>query len=174
MLILSTLFAGCPLGTPNCIIKAGTNQFVNEGKNRSKNSKNVTLPFCHTIKVVMSPKGEKAPPALAATTIETQLTATKAGEARPTANTTAPKTKAVVKLSRTPERKNAKIPDIQNSCRYDNPRSTNLIRRTSNTRRSSNVFTYVMATSRNKKSSPYSKIICCAAASASGPCPDIA
>ena len=34
-----------------------------------KNPKNGITPFCQTIRVVISPNGENAPPALAATTI---------------------------------------------------------------------------------------------------------
>ena len=34
-----------------------------------KKPRNGITPFCQTIKVVMSPKGEKAPPAFAATTM---------------------------------------------------------------------------------------------------------
>ncbi len=55
------------------MIAAGTTQFTTDGTNRSKNSKNDSLPFCHTISVVMSPNGLNAPPALAATTTETQV-----------------------------------------------------------------------------------------------------
>jgi hypothetical protein len=48
---------------------AGTSQFVRDGKNNAKNSKNFNDPLCQTMSVVMSPKGLKAPPALAATTM---------------------------------------------------------------------------------------------------------
>ena len=63
-------------GIARCMSAAGTSQLTNDGKKRTKNSKNESLPLCHTIRVVMSPKGEKAPPALAATTMLMQASAT--------------------------------------------------------------------------------------------------
>ena len=97
------------------MITAGTNQLTNEGMNNGKNCKNSTLPFCQTISVVISPKGEKAPPALAAITtlihaIEINLTSLP-----PTAITTAPINRAVVKLSAIGEIRNAKTPVTQNT-----------------------------------------------------------
>ena len=61
------------------------------------------VPFCHTIKVVMSPNGLNAPPAFAATTMLMQESATKRGASRPSAIATAHMTSAVVRLSATGE-----------------------------------------------------------------------
>ena len=99
------------------MMTAGTSQFTSEGTNSAKNSKNVTLSFCQTIRVVMSPKGENAPPAFAATTMLMKAMAMNFGDSLPIARTTAPMTKAVVKLSRMPERKNANVPVSQNRLR---------------------------------------------------------
>ncbi len=55
----------------------------------------------------MSPKGENAPPALAATTMLMQEMTMNLGDFAPMASTTAPMISAVVRLSRTLERKNA-------------------------------------------------------------------
>jgi hypothetical protein len=65
----------------------------------------------------MSPNGLNAPPALAATTIFMQDSATKRGAPAPTAMTTAHMTRLVVRLSATGEMKNASAPVIQNSIR---------------------------------------------------------
>ncbi|MNT43935.1 hypothetical protein D3C72_1804320 [compost metagenome] len=65
----------------------------------------------------MSPNGEKAPPALAATTMLMHETVTKRGLPAPTAITTAPITRAVVRLSATGLRQNARPPVTQNSVR---------------------------------------------------------
>src|SRR5699024_4361833 len=96
------------------IKKAGIKKFTAEGKNKAKNSKNFTCPACHTMSVVISPKGLKAPPALAATTMFTQLMAINLPCPSATFMTTAHMRSAVVKLSATGEIKNAKIPVIQN------------------------------------------------------------
>jgi hypothetical protein len=98
------------------MIAAGTNQLTSDGNSKAKNSKKVTLPFCHTISVVMSPKGVKAPPAFAATTTLMQARATNAGDFAPTARTTEPMTSAVVRLSSTPDRKKDSRPVSQNNC----------------------------------------------------------
>ena len=92
---------------------AGTSQFTSDGTNRSKNSKNLTTPACQTIRVVMSPNGQNAPPALAATTTLTQAGTRKRGLSRPTLTTTAPMTSAVVRLSSDEDRKNAARPVTQ-------------------------------------------------------------
>src|SRR5699024_7191062 len=97
------------------IITAGTTKLATAGKNKCKNSKNSTLPACQTIKVVMSPKGLKAPPALAATTILIQLMVIKRPCPSATFITTAHINSAVVKLSATGEIKNDKTPVIQNN-----------------------------------------------------------
>jgi len=83
----------------------------------AKNSKNSTLPACHTIKVVMSPNALHAPPALAATTRLMQAMATNFALPAPTASTTPDMINAVVRLSSTGERKNASVPVSQNSWR---------------------------------------------------------
>ena len=109
--------SGFAPGIAKCRIAAGISQLITEGTKSAKNSKKVSLPFCQTISVVMSPNGENAPPALAATTIETQPKATKRGDWEPTAMTTAPMMSAVVRLSRTAESGKAMAPVIQNNCR---------------------------------------------------------
>jgi hypothetical protein len=85
--------------------------------NSRKKVWNGMMPFCQTISVVMSPKGLKAPPALAATTILMQPSTTKRGLSAPTAITTAHISSAVVRLSATGEMKKARKPVIQNSLR---------------------------------------------------------
>ena len=64
--------------------------------------------------MVISPKGEKAPPALAATTILIRPGTIKALLPRPATITTVPRIKAVVKLSAIGERKKAITPEIKN------------------------------------------------------------
>ena len=65
----------------------------------------------------MSPKGLKAPPAFAATTMFMHAIEMNFGLADPTAITTAHNTSAVVKLSARGDIKNARTPVIQNNCR---------------------------------------------------------
>ena len=113
----SSTGAGAPEGRAKNKMTAGTSQFTTDGTNRAKKSPNASLPSCQTINVVMSPNGLKAPPALAATTVETAVMVTKRGLSRPKARTTAPITSAVVRLSSTADRKKAKIPVSQNSRR---------------------------------------------------------
>ena len=115
---------------------AGTRKFSVEGRNSAKKVQKSTTPFCQTIRVVISPKGENAPPALAATTMLIQARVTKRLLSPPTDSTTAHMSSAVVRLSSTAERKNATTPVIQNSCRKDKPRLTSSARRASNTLRS--------------------------------------
>ena len=79
-----------------------------------KKSKKETKPLCQTIKVVISPKGENAPPALAATTIFIRPGTIKALLPLPATITTVPRISAVVKLSAIGERKKAIIPEITN------------------------------------------------------------
>src|SRR5215467_10393640 len=78
---------------------AGTSQLMREGMNSAKKSANSTMPYCQTIRVVMSPKGLNAPPALAAITTLIQAAAMNRPLPVPIAMTTAPITSAVVKLS---------------------------------------------------------------------------
>ena len=68
--------------------------------------------FCQTINVVISPKGEKAPPALAATTILMQAIHIKLLFPFATAITTAHINNAVVKLSAIGDIKKESIPVI--------------------------------------------------------------
>jgi len=114
---VSVWATGVFCGIPKCMMMAGTSQFTSDGTKSAKNSRNVTLSFCQTIRVVMSPKGENAPPAFAATTMLMKPMATNFGESLPIARTTAPITRDVVRLSSTPERKNARVPVIQNRLR---------------------------------------------------------
>ena len=65
----------------------------------------------------MSPKGQKAPPALAATTKLTKPMLTNFSLSAPTAITTAPTNKAAVKLSATADKKNVITPVIKNNLR---------------------------------------------------------
>ena len=68
--------------------------------------------FCQTIKVIMSPKGEKAPPAFAATTMLIHAKQIKGLFPFATAMTTAHINNAVVRLSAIGEIKKDKIPVI--------------------------------------------------------------
>ena len=113
---VSVASSGCVLGTAKCMIAAGTRKLTAEGRNREKNSWNWTIPFCQTIRVVMSPKGLKAPPAFAATTILIQARLINFTLLPPTAMTTAHSSRAVVRLSATGEIKKARMPVIQKSC----------------------------------------------------------
>ena len=144
------------LGTVKLIMTAGTSQFTAAGMKRAKNSPNWTLPFCQTINVVMSPKGEKAPPALAATTMLTQETTTNLLLLRAMVMTTAPIRRAVVRLSHTGERKNDSVPVIQYIVFRPNPLFMSHVVRASKTFLSSSAFMYVIATRRKRKSSTYS------------------
>eukprot|EP00976_Prorocentrum_cordatum_P066328 1178270-Prorocentrum_minimum.AAC.2 len=65
-------------------MEQGTSQLTREGITRHIKSVNCSLPFCHTISVVTSPKGLKAPPALLATTMLMQQKDTYFGSAAPT------------------------------------------------------------------------------------------
>ena len=107
--------AGLPLVTANDMMVAGIIKLTTAGINNAKNSLNSRMPFCHTINVVISPKGLNAPPAFAPTTMLTQAIAIKSGRPCPTAIITAHITNAVVRLSAIGEMKNAKIPVNQNN-----------------------------------------------------------
>ena len=87
----------------------------------AKKSKKLSIPFCQTIKVVISPKGENAPPALAATTILTHPIEINLLLSFPTAKRTAHKTNAVVRLSAMGDKKKAITPVITNNCLYVKP-----------------------------------------------------
>ena len=86
--------------------------------------------------VVISPNGLNAPPALAATTTLMQATTTNFGRSRPTASATAPRMRAVVRLSAIGEMTNASPPVIQKIARRLNPRPASCERRAAKTPRS--------------------------------------
>ena len=98
------------------------------------------IPFCQTINVVMSPNGENAPPALAATTILIHATATNLVLSPPTAMATVAISNAVVRLSAIGDIKNAKTPVSQKIVRNVKPLETSQTRNISNTPRSSMVL----------------------------------
>ena len=116
--------SGFFLGNAKCISVAGTSQFATHGRNSLRNSLVSTLPSCHTISVVMSPNGENAPPALAATTMLVHAAPMNSGLPRPTATTTAPISNAVVRLSAIGEMQNARPPVAQKMARNPKPRDT--------------------------------------------------
>ena len=101
-----------------------------------KNFQKPTMPRCHTISVVMSPKGLNAPPALAATTMLMQPSEMKRALPAPTASNTAHSTSAVVRLSRNGDSTNASPPVIQNSERYPRLRRSSQQRSAAKTLRS--------------------------------------
>ena len=149
----SVTASGCSLGTENDMMTAGISQLTSDGRNNTKNPWKGMMPFCHTINVVMSPNGEKAPPALAATTILIQATITKAVFFPPTAMATVAISRAVVRLSAMGDITNARAPVIQKIVRNENPCETSHTRSTSNTPRSSIVLINVIAARRNRNSS---------------------
>ena len=108
---------GCSLPMVKPMIVAGTSQLASEGTNRAKNAENSTIPFCQTINVVMSPKGLKAPPALAATTMLIQATVTNFRLSPPTAIATVDINRAVVRLSAIGDITNARPPVSQKMVR---------------------------------------------------------
>mmetsp|Transcript_8682 Transcript_8682/g.38335 ORF Transcript_8682/g.38335 Transcript_8682/m.38335 type:complete len:240 (+) Transcript_8682:876-1595(+) len=99
------------------ISAAGTSQFTTAGAKSPGNSSSRTFPFCQTISVVKSPKGEKAPPAFAATTMLTQHIATYSSYPCPRLLITAPMSTAVVRLSAMGESQKAMRPVIQKQLR---------------------------------------------------------
>ena len=94
--------------------------------NRLKKVKKSTIPACQTIKVVMSPNGLKAPPALAATTILIHPIAKNLLFPFPQASKTEHITSAVVKLSAIGDKKNVITPVSKNNCLKLNPLEINL------------------------------------------------
>ena len=137
MLISAPLTSGFSFGTAKLMQIAGIIQLMTDGIKMAKNSKKLTLPFCQTIKVVMSPKGENAPPALAATTIFMQATTMNVLLLPPTAMATAPISRAVVRLSATGEITKDSRPVNQKTVRSVNPLLTIHDRNALNTLRSS-------------------------------------
>jgi hypothetical protein len=133
---VSGLVWGLVSGTAWCMKKAGIRKFTSAGIKRSKNPKKSMMPFCQTIRVVMSPKGLKDPPAFAATTMLMHARVTKRVLSPPTAMTTAHIKSAVVRLSATGEMQNASPPVIQKSARRPKPLRINQERKASNTCRS--------------------------------------
>ena len=131
--MVSSLAGGCPFGMANCMIAAGITKFINDGIKRAKNVPKSTMPFCHTIRVVISPNGLNAPPAFAPTTMLIQARLTKRVLSPPTESTTAHISSAVVRLSAMGEMKNARKPVSQNNLRRLKPFRTNHNRNASNT-----------------------------------------
>ncbi len=125
-----------------------------------KKPKKSITPFCQTIRVVISPNGLNAPPALAATTMLIHASATNFLCPTPTAITTAHISNAVVKLSAIGEMKKDRTPVIQKTFRKLKLRATSQARRYSNTFRSVIVLMKVIATKRNIKSSANSRNTC--------------
>ena len=121
--------SGFSLATQKLMMTAGISQLNRAGTKRLKNWPNDACPFCHTIRVVISPKGEKAPPALAPTTILIQARATNFLLFGATAITTAPMSRAVVRLSAMGEITKARKPVIQKILRRENPLETSQERR---------------------------------------------
>ena len=95
------------------MMAAGISQLISEGRKSAKKSLNGTMPLCQIMSVVMSPKGENAPPALAATTILTSAPTVAFLLCPTVAMATVPMTSAVVRLSARGERKNAIAPTVQ-------------------------------------------------------------
>ena len=112
---LPVIGSGRSFGIAGVISSAGTIKLATDGRNSVKKSKNSTLPACHTIRVVISPNGLKAPPAFAATTTLIRAGTVKRVSSLPTDMMTVPITSAVVRLSATGEIKKARIPVVQNS-----------------------------------------------------------
>ncbi|MNJ64413.1 hypothetical protein D3C77_603610 [compost metagenome] len=124
-------------GTIRLIRLAGIRKLSRAGMKSAKNWPNGTLPACHTIRVVMSPKGLKAPPALAATTMLMQARLMKRRSPLATLSTTVHIRSAVVRLSTTGEMKKARNPVSQNRVRRLSPARTRRARRAANSNLSS-------------------------------------
>src|SRR4051794_31093109 len=92
---------------------AGRSQLTSEGRNRGKKCPKWTNPFCQIIRVVISPNGEKTPPALAATTMLTHAPAVDFLSCPRAAMATAPMTSAVVRLSAMGDRTKDNAPTDQ-------------------------------------------------------------
>ena len=117
-------------------------------------------PFCHTIKVVISPKGENAPPALAATTILIQAKQMNFLLPFATAITTAHINSAVVKLSAIGDIKKESTPVMIKIFLKSKPIFTNQALKTSNTFLSVMVLIKVIATNKNINNSANSRKTC--------------
>lgn len=96
---------GLPSGSALWRKNAGISQFTKLGTMMWGKSRMPNFPFCQIIRVVMSPKGEKAPPAFDATTMLTRLSVMKSSWEDPTDRMTAPMRSAVVRLSARGERR---------------------------------------------------------------------
>ena len=83
---------------------------LNPGELSSTQTLGLTLFCCHTIRVVISPKGLATPPAFDATTTLTHARGIKSWWSRPTAVITAPIKSAVVRLSARGDMQNARPP----------------------------------------------------------------
>ena len=132
--------SGFILGTKGYMINAGTTQFSNDGINKKANFKVSTLPEVQTIRVVISPKGLQAPPALAATTILIKAGIINLEFPLLTAKATVDIKRALVKLSASGERKNVIVPVAQKSGRKPRPFLKSQERKERKTSRSSKVF----------------------------------
>ena len=131
---------------------------IRDGKKILKNDVNKSILFCHIIRVVISPKGLNAPPALAATTVLIQhifinlLSLLKDV-------ITEHIIKAVVKLSAIGDKKNDNIPVNQYIFLYDSFFLIIIDFNSSNIFLSFMEFIYVIVTKRNKNNSAYSNIL---------------
>lgn len=65
--ISSSVLASGPVLTARLTMAAGMTRLIRDGMNSVKNPRKETMPFCQTIRVVISPNGLNAPPALTAT-----------------------------------------------------------------------------------------------------------
>ena len=119
---------------------AGTRKLTKAGMNNTKNCSNFTNSACHIIRVVISPKGLKTPPALEAITIFIQAILINFKSLGATLSTIAHISMAVVKLLANDEITKANKPVTQNKLRKLNPFDIIQIRKLSNTPRSSIAF----------------------------------
>ena len=133
---------------------------MTDGMKILKKSKKETKPLCQTIKVVMSPNGENAPPAFAETTILIIPIVIKFLLPLPTTNTTVPRIKAVVRLSAIGDRKKAITPVIQNIFLKLNLLFDSHEHNASNIFLSVSALTKVIATNKKKNNSANSRIRC--------------
>ena len=117
----SLIASGFSLATNIDMITAGINQLTTEGMIKAKNVAKGTTPFCQTIKVVISPNGLNAPPALAATTILIQASAINLVFVPPTAIATVDINNAVVRLSAIGDKRKEITPVIQKIVLNENP-----------------------------------------------------
>ena len=154
--------SGTVFGTTLASKNAVTKYPIIDAGNKNKKSTNVPFPAVQAIRVVISPNGDQAPPAFAATTILIAPGTKKAFFFCSIVINTVDKISAVVKLSAIGDIKNAKNPVIQNNCLYVYPFEIRLYFNFSNTPICIIVSIYVIATNKKKKISAISSIKCCA------------